>query len=319
MFSQRFFLLALAATLATLLVASSAVSADPTPVHISQNAMARNHRARMLARQQPRSVDLGSQRIVRRKATAAQREAQQELNNIAQQFAAKNSEWQQAAIEQLKQGKTPQTYDQYWANKEGTPTSDQASSDEQDQPSASTTTHSSEDAQASPTQQAALYDTKGKGKGNGKGDGKGDGNNDQESESESSTKTTKTRPATSTPSSITSTVGSVVGSLTSGQATYFAPGLGACGWTNSASDYIVAVSHSLFDSFGTGNPNNNPICGHKIRATYQGKSVEVEVTDRCEGCAWGDLDFTETAFKNLAPLSLGRLDGMTWQWVGSSP
>ncbi|THH03221.1 hypothetical protein EW146_g10485, partial [Bondarzewia mesenterica] len=35
----------------------------------------------------------------------------------------------------------------------------------------------------------------------------------------------------------------------SGQGTFFAPGLGACGIHNSGSDMIVAVSQELFDHF----------------------------------------------------------------------
>ncbi|THH18143.1 hypothetical protein EW146_g2798 [Bondarzewia mesenterica] len=45
----------------------------------------------------------------------------------------------------------------------------------------------------------------------------------------------------------------------SGQGTFFAPGLGACGIHNSGSDMIVAVSQELFDHFpGAGvNPNKS--------------------------------------------------------------
>ncbi|PWZ01617.1 hypothetical protein BCV70DRAFT_77743 [Testicularia cyperi] len=139
------------------------------------------------------------------------------------------------------------------------------------------------------------------------------------SNKESASQTTSSKAAASSTSSSAASSSSSSSSSTSGQGTYFAPGLGACGWTNSASDHIVAISHSLFDSFGTGNPNNNPACGHKIKANYQGKSTTVTVVDRCEGCAWGDLDFTATAFKELASLSVGRLSGVTWEWVGSAP
>lgn len=46
----------------------------------------------------------------------------------------------------------------------------------------------------------------------------------------------------------------------------------------------------------------------------QGKSVTVTVTDRCTGCDVTSLDFTPTAFQNMADLSVGRLYGMTWVW-----
>ncbi|CDO73236.1 hypothetical protein BN946_scf185007.g291 [Trametes cinnabarina] len=63
------------------------------------------------------------------------------------------------------------------------------------------------------------------------------------------------------------------------------------------------------------NPNDNPVCGRKITATYQGKSVTVAVTDRCTGCALTDLDFSPSAFSELADFDVGRLHGMTWVWA----
>jgi len=102
-----------------------------------------------------------------------------------------------------------------------------------------------------------------------------------------------------------------------GQATFYATGLGACGITNSDTDHIIAVSELLFDTYpgATANPNLNPICNRKIKASYQGKSVTVTVTDRCTACAYTDLDFSPSAFDILADESLGRLSGMTWEWA----
>lgn len=102
----------------------------------------------------------------------------------------------------------------------------------------------------------------------------------------------------------------------SGQGTYYSTGLGACGITNTDSQYIAAVSHLLFDVFpgydGV-NPNNNPVCGRKIKVNYQGVSIVVTVTDRCTGCKLTDLDFSPAAFKNLANPSVGRID-LEWVW-----
>ncbi|KAI0778552.1 RlpA-like double-psi beta-barrel-protein domain-containing protein-containing protein [Trametes elegans] len=103
-----------------------------------------------------------------------------------------------------------------------------------------------------------------------------------------------------------------------GQGTFYATGLGSCGITNSDTDYIAAVSHLLYDSFPGytgGNPNNNPVCGRKIKATYQGKSVTITVTDRCEACDTTDLDFSPAAFDQLADESVGRISGVTWDWL----
>ena len=83
------------------------------------------------------------------------------------------------------------------------------------------------------------------------------------------------------------------------------------------------------------NPNNNPVCNKKIKATCKpsttssvqphvnliflfqdgGNSVEVIVTDRCEACKETDLDFSPSAFTQLADQSIGRITGMTWEWV----
>ncbi|KDQ18240.1 hypothetical protein BOTBODRAFT_29581 [Botryobasidium botryosum FD-172 SS1] len=102
-----------------------------------------------------------------------------------------------------------------------------------------------------------------------------------------------------------------------GQATYFYPGLGACGKNNGNGDLITAVSKLLYDTYPghTANPNNNPVCGRRIKANYAGKSVTVTVVDRCEACAFNDLDLSPTAFQALAPLAQGRLSGVTWDWV----
>jgi expansin (peptidoglycan-binding protein) len=46
----------------------------------------------------------------------------------------------------------------------------------------------------------------------------------------------------------------------------------------------------------------------------QGKSVTIIVTDQCEACGVTDLVFSSAAFAQLADLSVGRIDGMTWRW-----
>lgn len=100
-----------------------------------------------------------------------------------------------------------------------------------------------------------------------------------------------------------------------GEGTYYDTGLGACGIVNVDTDYIVALSHSLFDQYTpNGNPNRNTLCGKKINAHYQGKTVQVTVTDRCEACAYNDLDFSPSAFKLIADQSLGRIK-ISWEWA----
>ncbi|EPS42264.1 hypothetical protein H072_3776 [Dactylellina haptotyla CBS 200.50] len=121
-----------------------------------------------------------------------------------------------------------------------------------------------------------------------------------------------------------------------GDATYYDTGLGACGWDNPGTEFVVAVSHLLWDSQSVGsNPNANPLCGLRIRATrYRannepflvgapgakntpgGKnvSVDVKIVDRCVGCAPTDLDFSRAAFDVLADQANGRVL-MDWAWL----
>ncbi|KAJ5331245.1 hypothetical protein N7476_001028 [Penicillium atrosanguineum] len=105
----------------------------------------------------------------------------------------------------------------------------------------------------------------------------------------------------------------------SGDLTYYDPGLGSCGYTSTESESICAVSHILFDAASTGsNPNDNPLCGMKIRLRRNGKSVDVKVVDRCVGCKVDDLDVTESVFEKVAEIAQGRVT-MEWAWLEKSP
>lgn len=113
------------------------------------------------------------------------------------------------------------------------------------------------------------------------------------------------------------------GITSTGDLTYYDPGLGACGATNFVNESIVAVSHALFDAAagqaGSGsNPNANPLCGKVIRissrAAGANRSVDVTVRDRCTGCAVADLDVTESVFDRLAQRAEGRVK-CSWVWV----
>ncbi|KAK4198844.1 RlpA-like double-psi beta-barrel-protein domain-containing protein-containing protein [Triangularia verruculosa] len=100
-----------------------------------------------------------------------------------------------------------------------------------------------------------------------------------------------------------------------GEFTWYNTGLGACGKVNNDGQLVAALNRVLFDpQTPNGNPNNNPLCGRKIRASYNGKTVDVTVVDRCPGCKAGDLDLSPAAFQRLAPLSAGRITG-DWSWL----
>ncbi|KAJ7739253.1 hypothetical protein DFH07DRAFT_1064434, partial [Mycena maculata] len=60
----------------------------------------------------------------------------------------------------------------------------------------------------------------------------------------------------------------------------FAPGLGACGWTNSSDQAVGSVSNTTFASYSnTTNPNTNPICGCILTIQANGVSVPVAIVD----------------------------------------
>ncbi|KAF2727732.1 hypothetical protein EJ04DRAFT_594031 [Polyplosphaeria fusca] len=106
-----------------------------------------------------------------------------------------------------------------------------------------------------------------------------------------------------------------------GDLTYYEPALGSCGITSGDNDAICAISHYTFDAAQTGSdPNQNPLCGRKIRATRfnNGKTVSVDLTvvDRCEctGCQPTDIDVSPGMFKKLADPDLGRVD-VKWAWL----
>ncbi|KAF9532001.1 RlpA-like double-psi beta-barrel-protein domain-containing protein-containing protein, partial [Crepidotus variabilis] len=96
-------------------------------------------------------------------------------------------------------------------------------------------------------------------------------------------------------------------------------GLGACGITNNDGQMFAAIAHEAFDTIPgvTGNPNNNPICGRMVTATYKGNTVTVPITDRCGGCdKKGSLDFSKPAFAQLTGgnFGLGRIE-IEWTWA----
>lgn len=127
------------------------------------------------------------------------------------------------------------------------------------------------------------------------------------------TTSSPTAPSTTSDGSASSSEPS--GSTQSGEGTYYDPDMGSCGEKSSADDLIVALSHSLYDEYTpNGNPNKNSLCGKKIRASYEGKSVDVKVVDRCVGCAKNDLDLSPAAFSKIADKDLGRIH-LTWKWL----
>jgi hypothetical protein len=140
------------------------------------------------------------------------------------------------------------------------------------------------------------------------------------------------RPGSNAPAPAIHPARAACAALTSGLFTYYSPGLGVCGQVNTTSKLVVALSYIDFDPYTTNGTSSNPLCGKKLRAFYNGNSVDVTVVDRCPACAEGGLNLSPAAFRKfiisdrqseltcwgrveiLAPLSLGVVDG-TWEWI----
>ncbi|CAD6890456.1 unnamed protein product [Tilletia controversa] len=292
--------------------------------------------------------------VIRRSSVAAQqpRATQEQLDIVAKmkanddEFHRKNSVWQSAVMKDLKAGKTPQDFATYWQQNSGDdsaaapasdPAADKSVDDEEDDDEddddedvtdaddddeddeddddldndvdvtnvdlPADTTVATVSCPDTPAKAPAKAVPHGKGKHTGSTEPK---------------KPKKPTAATPSGSSSGNSGSSSGGPTNNGEGTYYnmAGGITACGGSYTDSDMVVALSHSLYDTKTVGgNPNNNGFCGKKLRASYQGKSVVVTAVDRCEGCAPEDLDFTPAAFTKLADMSLGRIQGVKWEWL----
>lgn len=91
--------------------------------------------------------------------------------------------------------------------------------------------------------------------------------------------------------------------------TFYDAGLGACGKTNSNSDFIVALNANQFGSGG--------YCFQTITIIVNGKTASAQITDECMGCPYGGLDFSRGLFEYFASESAGVLTG-SW-YFGAAP
>ncbi|KAH9926625.1 barwin-like endoglucanase [Epithele typhae] len=115
------------------------------------------------------------------------------------------------------------------------------------------------------------------------------------------------------------TVGYAQTASGTGDLTFYAPGLGSCGHTNTDADFVVAIDTATITSFpgATANPNLNPMCGRQISITVPGAAgpVMATVVDTCFGCARGSIDVSPAVFQQVAALSVGRISGVSWTLV----
>lgn len=92
-----------------------------------------------------------------------------------------------------------------------------------------------------------------------------------------------------------------------GDATYYATGLGACGWTNTDDEHIVALNVADW---------TNEACGQYVDITGPNGVQKARIVDKCPGCASGDLDLSPSLFQALfGDLGIGRTT-MTWRYSG---
>ncbi|GMG31472.1 unnamed protein product [Ambrosiozyma monospora] len=122
-----------------------------------------------------------------------------------------------------------------------------------------------------------------------------------------------TTSAAAAASSSDSSTATSTGSKHSGRGTYYSVGADNCGTSSSDSDYVCAISHSLYET-AVNSEDISSYCGKKINVSYGGKSITVTVVDSCEACGDNDLDFSPTAFSALADQSLGELN-IEWYWA----
>jgi hypothetical protein len=99
-----------------------------------------------------------------------------------------------------------------------------------------------------------------------------------------------------------------------GKATFYRPGIGSCGVPSTETENIVAISYILMDAKNPGNPNNNPLCGKKIKASRNGSHVVCTVVDRCPSCDGTTIDLSPNAFNTLGNPDEGRID-IEWEWL----
>lgn len=109
----------------------------------------------------------------------------------------------------------------------------------------------------------------------------------------------------------TSAVAAPVHKRQAGQATFFQAGLGACGWHNSGSDKIVALTPSQYADGAN--------CGKQIWITNPstGRTQTATVADLCPTCEGSqDLDMSWGLFSALGGTRRQGVFQMNWGFVG---
>ncbi|KAG0047950.1 hypothetical protein BGZ83_007102 [Gryganskiella cystojenkinii] len=100
-----------------------------------------------------------------------------------------------------------------------------------------------------------------------------------------------------------------------GKATWFTDSYGSCNinWDGNQEPIVALNAHQMgAQSWG------NPACGKKVKITNRvnGKTVMARVVDKCPGdeCAWGSLDLSPAAFKQIGDMDTGILN-IEWNYI----
>ncbi|EIM79277.1 uncharacterized protein STEHIDRAFT_126526 [Stereum hirsutum FP-91666 SS1] len=94
--------------------------------------------------------------------------------------------------------------------------------------------------------------------------------------------------------------------------TFYDVSKGACGTTNVASDFVVALNS---DQYGDGYPG--PHCGETITITANGKTTTAVIEDECPGCPYAGLDLSRGLFDFFADESAGVIYG-SWDFTNGN-
>ncbi|KAJ6604683.1 RlpA-like double-psi beta-barrel-protein domain-containing protein-containing protein [Mycena vulgaris] len=88
---------------------------------------------------------------------------------------------------------------------------------------------------------------------------------------------------------------------------FYDVGLGACGGTNSASEYVVALTTEMW--------NNGDNCYKEISLTYKGKTANAQIVDECMSCPYGGLDLSTSLFNFFEDPGVGIIHGAPIQFT----
>ncbi|UZJ57089.1 hypothetical protein CBS101457_006409 [Exobasidium rhododendri] len=100
-----------------------------------------------------------------------------------------------------------------------------------------------------------------------------------------------------------------------GRGTFYAVGLGNCGWYNSASDHVVALNTAQYGSTS----EVSGACGQTITITYGGNSQQATIVDSCPTCPNLGLDMSTSLFSALTngDMGVGEIY-VNWVWGSGS-